>query len=160
MPEETNSKYQEMLSGPEVSTSVADKRPLFIGIGVAILIIVLFVGGGWLLFIYPVAAARLRDIVIIFMGIGSLLVILLLVALVVITTYLVLKVNDLVKLVKEVIITLNTDVKPVLGRVQETVGTVKGTTTFISDHAVQPVITTAASVTALRTIVRSLFSRD
>lgn len=160
MPEETTSKYQERLSGPEVSASVANRRPLFIGIGTAILIIILFVGGGWLLYIYPETASRLRDIVIIFIGIGSLLVILLLVALVVMTAYLVLKVNDLIQLVKEVIIMLNTDVKPVLSNVQETVGTVKGTTTFISDQAVQPVITTAAGVTAVRTIVRSLFKRD
>ena len=135
---------------PELSAKPADRRPLLIGIGAAVLVIVIFGGLGWLLFVNPGAAAILRDIVLIFLGLGAILIILLLVALVVITTYLVLKVNDLVKL-------LDREIKPILLKLQGTVTSVQGTTSFISDQAVRPVISTASNVAAVRAIVRNLF---
>jgi len=64
----------------------------------------------------------------------------------------VLKINDLIQL-------LQREIKPLLVNVQDTAMTVKGTTTFISDHAVQPVITTASTVSAVKAIFRSLFRR-
>ena len=155
MPQEFNSYAQTDVTNarPELSAEPVDKRPLIIGIVVSLVIIVIFVGIGWFLFINPVAAARLRDIFIIYLGLGAFLVILLLIALIVITTYLVLKVNDLVQL-------LDREIKPMLAKMQGTLSTVRGTTTFVSEQAIQPMITTFSSVTAVRTIVRSLFRND
>jgi len=137
---------------PELSAAPADKRPIIFGVIAAVVIILIFGGLGAWLFFYPDAAAVLRDIFIIYLGLGAFVIILLLIALVVVTTYLVLKINDLIQL-------LQREIKPLLVNVQDTAMTVKGTTTFISDHAVQPVITTASTVSAVKAIFRSLFRR-
>jgi hypothetical protein len=140
-------------SKPELSAKPVDKKPIIIGILVALVVIIIFGGLGWWLFINPSNAALLRDIFIIFMGLGIFVVILLLIALVVITAYLVIKVNDLVQL-------LDREVRPMLTKMQASINTVRGTTTFLSDHAVQPVIATASTVAAIRVIISSLFRRN
>ena len=138
---------------PELSAKPVDKRPIIIGLIIGLIIIASFGGIGYLLYLYPETTATLRDIFIIFLGFGAFLVILLLIVLVVITAYLVLKVNDLIQL-------LNREIKPILLKIQETLGTAQGTVTFLSDHAVQPVIGTASTIAAIRAITRSLFRRD
>jgi len=138
---------------PELSSKPVDKRPILFGILGAVIVIIFFGGLGYWLYINPEATATLRDIFIIFLGLGAFFVILLLIALVVMTVYLVLKVNDLIQL-------LNREIKPILLKIQETLGTAQGTVTFLSDHAVQPVISTASTVAAIRAITRSLFRRD
>lgn len=137
---------------PELAPEPMDKRPLIYGIIVAIVIVLIFAGIGVWLFLHPVATAILRDIFIIFLGLGAFVIILLLIALVVITAYLVIKINDLVHL-------LDREIKPVLIKLQDTAGTVQGTTTFISDHAVQPIIATVSTFAATRAIIRALFQR-
>ncbi|MCB0211145.1 MAG: hypothetical protein KDJ52_17535 [Anaerolineae bacterium] len=139
-------------SRPELSAKPADKRPLIIGIVVAVVIIAIFGGIGAWLFYHPPAAAVLRDIFIIFLGLGVFLIILLLIILVVITAYLVIKVNDLVQL-------LDREVRPVLNKLQETTTTIGGTATFISEKAVQPVISTASMAAGVNAIFRALFKR-
>ena len=108
---------------------------------------------GCALFLNPPVAAVLRDIFIIFLGLGAFIIILLLIGLVVITIYLVLKINDLVRL-------LDREIKPMLGQLQSTLTTVQGTATFLSEQAVQPVIKTASTVSATKAIFRSLFRRN
>ena len=49
--------------------------------------------------------------------------------------------------------------KNVLYNIQETTNTVRGTTSFISDKAVQPVIATVSSIAAVKAIFKSLFRR-
>lgn len=137
---------------PELGPQPIDKRPLIYGIISAIVIILIFVGIGVWLFLHPAASAVLRDIFIIYLGLGAFVIILLLIALVVITSYLVIKINDLVHL-------LDREIKPVLLKLQETAGTVQGTTTFISDYAVQPIISTVSTYAATRAIFRALFQR-
>lgn len=149
----TNNYDDGANSRPELSAKPIDKRPIIIGIIVALVIIIGSAVIGWLLFSNPETAAVLRDIFIIFLGLGIFLIILLLIVLVVITVYLVLKVNDLVKLGDR-------EIKPMLTKLQDTLNTVRGTTTFISDHAVQPVITTVSTVSAVKAIFRALFRRD
>lgn len=139
-------------SRPELSPKPADKRPLIIGIIVAVVILVGFIGIGWWLFVNPASAAVLRDIFIIFMGLGIFVIILLLIMLIVITSYLVIKVNDLVHL-------LDRELKPMLASAQEMLGTVRGTTSFISEQAVKPVMSTASTYAAVRAIFRNLFQR-
>jgi hypothetical protein len=160
MPEQTYSTYPSEpyhyqdtgAARPELSAKPIDKRPLIYGILAAVIIILIFGGIGAWLFYNPAAAAVTRDIFIIFLGLGAFLIILLLIALVVITVYLVLKINDLVRL-------LDREIKPLLSQVQETTRTVKGTTTFISDQAVKPVIATASTIAAAQAIFKSLFQR-
>ena len=71
---------------------------------------------------------------------------------IVMLAYLVLKTNDLVQLVDR-------EIRPLLYNIQETTNTVRGTTTFISDKAAQPVIATVSSIAAVKAIFRSLFRR-
>jgi hypothetical protein len=66
--------------------------------------------------------------------------------------YLVLKVNDVTQLI-------NREIKPLLYNLQETTGTVRGTTTFLSENAAKPVIAAAANIAAAKAIFRSLFRR-
>ena len=155
MADETNSYNEDDSSNrrPELSAKPTDKRPIIIGSIAAIIIILLFSGIGYVLFIYPEVTAIIRDIFIIFLGLGALIIILLLIALVVITAYLVLKVNDLVKL-------LDREIRPPLNKLQETVVTVQGTTNFLSENAVKPVINTASTISAAQTVVRTLFRRN
>ena len=153
MPEDTFAPYSDQHnSRPELSAKPADKRPIIFGIIAAVVLILILGVIFWFLFVNPETTAILRDIFIIFLGIGVFVIILLIIALVVITAYLVLKVNDLVQL-------LDKEIRPMLFKIQASINTVRGTTTFISDHAVQPVITTASTVAAIRVIVRSLFRR-
>ncbi|MCL4299303.1 MAG: hypothetical protein KJ077_26450 [Anaerolineae bacterium] len=136
----------------ELSPKPMDKRPLIIGGIVALAIVILFGLLGWWLFSNPEATAVLRDIFIIFLGLGVFLVILLLIALIVMTIYLVLKINDLIGM-------LNREIKPMLAQVQSTLNTARGTTAFLSEQAVKPVITTASAVAGVRAVFRTLFRR-
>jgi hypothetical protein len=62
-------------------------------------------------------------------------------------------VNDLVKLIDR-------EIKPILVKLQSSAVTVQGTTTFLSENAVKPVISTAATIAAARTLVQTLFQRE
>ncbi len=53
---------------------------------------------------------------------------------------------------------LNTEVKPILEDTQETIGTLRGTATFVSDNVVDPVMSTTRSVTKWRGTLSSLTS--
>ncbi|MBI1880932.1 MAG: hypothetical protein HYR94_22360 [Chloroflexi bacterium] len=154
MSEELTASYYTEVNNPrpELSPAPFDKRPIIYGIIVVIALLLVFGGGGVWLFFNPPIAAVLRDISIIFLVLGAFIMILLLIALVVITIYLVLKINDLVHL-------LNREIKPMLSRLQSTVNTAHGTTTFLSEQAVKPVITTASAISATRAVLRSLFQR-
>lgn len=155
MPQEISTPYyaEEYNPRPELSPEPIDKRPIVFGIIAAVVIIIIFGLLGWWLFVNPPAAAVLRDIFIIFLGLGAFLIILLLIALVVITVYLVLKINDLIRL-------LDREVRPVLSQLQSTMHTAQGTTNFLSEQAVKPVITTASAVAGVQAVFRSLFRRN
>jgi hypothetical protein len=137
---------------PELTAEPIDKRPILYGILAAVIIIVIFGGIGVYLFLNPDVASVVRDIFIIYLGLGTFFVILLLIALIVITAYLVLKINDLIRL-------LDREIRPALSSIQDTTNNVRGTAAFLSDQAVQPVIKTVSTVAAARAIVRSLFRR-
>lgn len=147
-----NSYYETDRRAPELSAKPVDKRPIIWGIIAAIIIVFIFGGLGVWLFLNPAAAAVLRDIFIIFLGLGAFIVILLLIALVVVTVYLVLKINDLTQL-------LSREIRPVLGNIAQTTHSVRGTATFISEQAVQPIIKTAGFLAAIQAIFNSLFRR-
>jgi hypothetical protein len=137
---------------PEFSPTPVDKRPLIIGGIVAVVILVMIVLIGVYLFFNPATAQVVRDIVIIFLGLSSFLILIGLIILVMILLYLTLKINDLVQL-------FDREIKPLLHNIQQTSQTVRGTTTFISNKAAQPIIATVSSIAAVKAIFSSLFRR-
>jgi hypothetical protein len=52
---------------------------------------------------------------------------------------------------------LEFEIKPILEKTNETLGTVRGTTTFVSDHVVQPVTKATSYMAGFRSGVRALF---
>jgi len=137
---------------PEFTPTPVDKRPLIIGIIIAVAIVLIAIVIAVYLFYHPVTAEIVRDIVIIFLGISSFFILICLIIMIVMLSYLILKTNDLVQL-------MDREVRPLLYNIQETTYTVRGTTTFLSDKAVQPVIATVSSIAAVKAIFRSLFRR-
>lgn len=87
-------------------------------------------------------AATIRDIAIIVIAVQSIVIGVLL-------GVLVWQIWRLVKMVQ-------TEIKPILKDAQETVSTVRGTTTFVSDNVVDPVVKTSSTIVGLRATVRSL----
>ncbi|MGQ9490832.1 MAG: hypothetical protein ACUVR4_09410 [Anaerolineae bacterium] len=86
-----------------------------------------------------------RDIAIIVLAIESIVIGILLAVLVV-------QVIRLVRLLRE-------EVLPILNSTQETVSTVRGTATFMSDHLVQPIVKVSSYAAGARQAVNVLFGR-
>lgn len=84
----------------------------------------------------PAQTETIRDIVIIFMAGESLLIGFVLIVLIV-------QVARLTEL-------LRSEIKPILDSTNETLGTLRGTTRFLSDHLVEPVVKVNSSFMALR----------
>lgn len=77
-----------------------------------------------------------RDVAIIVLAVESIVVGILLVVLTI-------QVYRLVTMLRD-------EIKPIIDATQETVGTVRGTTTFLSEHVVTPVVNAASFVSGLR----------
>ncbi len=86
-----------------------------------------------------------RDIAIIVLAVESIVIGILLAVLVV-------QVIRLVRLLRE-------EVLPILNSTQETVSTVRGTATFMSDHLVQPIVKASSYAAGARQAVNVLFGR-
>jgi hypothetical protein len=132
---------------PQMDENKGSTRVL-IGVIVAALILLALVVGGVIFLLQPgTPTERIRDIFIIFM---ALMMVLLGIALVI----LIVQVASLINL-------LRNEVKPILASTNETANILRGTTTFLSDHLVQPVIQLSGTVAALRTLVgfQQLFRR-
>lgn len=65
---------------------------------------------------------------------------------------LVIQVIRLVKLLRE-------EILPIINSTQETVSTVRGTTTFVSDHVIQPVVKVSSYAAGARKTMGALFGR-
>ena len=144
--------YNSTNKYPEISPTPIDKRPLIIGIIVAASLLLISILAAVWLFFHPATAEVVRDIVIIFLGMSSFFILICIVIMIVMLVYLILKTNDLVQLIDR-------EIRPLLYNIQETTNTVRGTTSFISDKAVQPVIATVSSIAAVKAIFKSLFRR-
>lgn len=83
-----------------------------------------------------------RDLAIIVLAVESIVVGILL-------AILTLQISRLVRMLRD-------EIKPVLDATQETVGTVRGTTTFLSEHLVSPIVTVAGYVSGFRQAARTL----
>jgi hypothetical protein len=108
-----------------------------VGVIVAALIIAGFV---WM--IQAQATGVVRDVFIIFMAIVMLFIGIMLVALVY-------QVAALTRMLRE-------EIKPLLENAQETVNTARGTTMFVSDHVVKPVIGVAGTVAGVARVISLL----
>ena len=126
----------------------ASRMPAIVAAIIAFALLLVLVIFGVLLFNNPVAAARLRDIFIILLGIQSIFLGLLMIVAVVAIIYVALKMYDLTHFIQ-------TELAPMLRRMDDTVRTVNSRTTFISDAAVKPVIDVMSWGSSVRTIIRA-----
>lgn len=102
------------------------RQLLAIGVVVVIIILAAVIGGIYLLAHPGTDTARVRDIFIILMAVESLFLGLVLVILIV----------QLARLIN----LLQNELKPILDSTNETVNTLRGTTAFLSDNLVEPVM--------------------
>lgn len=89
--------------------------------------------------------ATARDIAIVLLALESIVIGIILIVLVI-------QVIRLIKLLRE-------EILPIVKSTQETVGTVRGTANFMSDHLVQPVVKASSYAAGARQAVTTLFGR-
>ena len=133
-----NEQPKNKVESPEARTSMDPraKKMIFI-VSIAVLVIVaLLVLAGFFLYSRPQATTFLRDIAVIILAFETLVVIFFLGVVTVLLIY--------------VILTLEREIKPVLNATSETVHTVRGTTTFVSDTVVSPIMRAASIVGAVK----------
>jgi amino acid permease len=124
----------------DVSKSEKDKKGSVIGIIVAILVVVAaIVAFGFLLSFENETTSRIRDVFIIFMALEFLIIGLVLIILVV----------QLARLTN----LLQNEVKPILDSTNETVSTLRGTTRFLSDNLIEPVIKLNEYIAGLQSVL-------
>jgi ABC-type spermidine/putrescine transport system permease subunit II len=128
---------------PEEAPSQDRSRRLMIGMVVAALVLlVLIVLGAVALVNNPPLAATLRDIFIIALALESVIIGLMLLLLVI-------QVTRLVNLLQD-------EIKPILESTNQTVNTLRGTTTFMSEKVVEPVVNLSSYVAGVRRAVEVL----
>ncbi|MEJ2752219.1 MAG: hypothetical protein ACK2UR_20630 [Candidatus Promineifilaceae bacterium] len=129
---------------PPQQEELVPRTYIVIGVVVALVLAVLMVlGVVWLASTQGAKMEALRDIMIIVLALESCIfgIVLMLLLLM------------MIRLVNM----LEFEIKPILEKTNETLGTVRGTTTFVSDHVVQPVTKATSYMAGLRSGVRTLF---
>ena len=136
-----------------LSTKPAEIPPTEIGSGkrpgrtiaiVAVVVLILAAIGaaGYGLVAHPPFTAVLRDIFIIVLALVTIVIGLFL-------AILIFQLQSLIALLRD-------EIKPILESANQTASTVRGTTTFMSDAVVTPIITAASYASAIRETVRVL----
>ncbi len=127
---------------PPAGTKKGSKAWIFILVAVVILAIII---GAIVLMLSsaPESVGKIRDIFIIFLALESLII-------GVVLTILVVQISLLINL-------LQNEIKPILTSTTETVNTLKGTTTFISNNLVTPVIKMNEYLAGLKKLIELLF---
>ncbi len=126
----------------------ASRKPAIIAGAVILVILTAFVVLGVLLFNHPTATTKLRDIFIILLGVESMLIGLLMIALLTAIAYVALKLYDLTQFVEN-------ELRPMLDRADDVMRTVHSRTVFIADTAVKPVIEVVSYLSAVRSIIKT-----
>jgi hypothetical protein len=127
---------------PEEKTSTGRK----IGLAFVILAVVGLIGFGFIMLLQPgTDTARVRDVFIIFMALEFLLIGIVMIILIV----------QLARLT----LLLQNEIKPILDSTNETANTLRGTTAFLSEHLVEPVLKLNQYLAGLNRIV-TLFKTD
>jgi uncharacterized membrane protein len=114
---------------PEIQPSEELRRQRLIMIGVivaAVILLILIIVSIWFLLQPSTDTAKIKDVFIIFMALQSLFLGIILVVLII----------QLARLIN----LLQNDIKPIIDSTNETVSTLKGTTVFLSENVVEPVI--------------------
>ncbi len=128
-----------------VSKSRADKkknrRMTYIGIGVAVVVILII--ASFVLMIRGGVTGVVRDIVIIFLAIESVVLVGLMVALVI-------QMMLLVRMMRD-------EVRPLITSAQETINSARGTTQFVGRKIVTPTASAAANIAQVRRMFQVLF---
>ena len=111
----------------DTSQELRRQRLVFIGIGVVVvLVLALIAWCVWFLLQSTTPTDRIRDVFIIFMALESLLLGLALIVLII----------QLARLIN----LLQNEIKPILDSTNQTVSTLRGTTAFLSDNLVEPIV--------------------
>ena len=141
---EATSELGPMAEPKNEVKSSEDKTPMdprakkMIGIVIAAVVVIglALLGAGYFLYWRPDMTDFLRDIAVIILAFETLVVIFFLGVMTVLLIY--------------VVLTLEREIKPVLNAISEAVYTVRGTTTFVSDAVVSPIIEVASIVGAVK----------
>jgi hypothetical protein len=141
----TMSEFSDKQPGntPDTEAKTGTKVGRTIGIVAAVVVLLALVGAAaYGLVTHPLVTAVLRDVAIIALALVTLLIGLFLVILI-------FQLQSLIALLRE-------EIKPILESTNQTVSTVRGTTTFVTETLVQPMITAASYASALRQTVSTL----
>jgi hypothetical protein len=126
MNDETIDAENLIEEGP-TSAEAEPNTGLLIGIGIGALVLIALIVLSVIFLLRPTTdTARLRDVFIIFMALESILIGLALIILIV-------QIARLINL-------LQNEIKPIINSTNETVSTLRGTTQFLSDNLVGPII--------------------
>jgi hypothetical protein len=129
---------------PPKEPELIPRSYIIIGVIVSVVLAVLFILGiVWLASTQGATMMALRDIMIIVLALESC----------VFGIVLMLLLLMMIRLVNM----LEFEIKPILEKTNETLGTVRGTTTFVSDHVIEPVTKATSYVTGFRSGLRTLF---
>lgn len=129
---------------PSQEPEIIPRSYVIIGvIVVVVLAILLILGILWLATTQGATMEALRDIMIIVLALESC----------VFGIVLMLLLLMMIRLINM----LEFEIKPILEKTNETLGTVRGTTTFVSDHVVGPVTKASSYVAGFRSGMRTLF---
>ena len=129
---------------PPQQEEIVPRSYIVIGVIVAIVLALLMILGiMWLASTQAATMEALRDIMIIVLALESC----------VFGIVLMLLLLMMIRLINM----LEFEIKPILEKTNETLGTVRGTTTFVSDHVVTPVTKATSYVAGFRSGVRALF---
>jgi hypothetical protein len=137
------SPVRESLPEPEASSQAQQERrtQIFIAVG-AVLLLALLITAIILMARHPQATTVIRDIAIVFVAVTTFLIGLTAIVLVV-------ELWVLIKVLRE-------EIQPLLKSVNDTASTVRGTTEFVSENVVSPIIQAAGFTAAVRQVMRDL----
>lgn len=134
----------------------ADRKATIVGIIVALAVVAVIAVSIYLLLLNPARTANIRDIVIIM---TALIAIFMSIAIGVLLVILIYRVQELIHFLRGELVPLLKTVQQSVTAVQETANTVRGTTTFVSDKAVQPVIKAASFVSGIQQMAKAANSK-
>ena len=133
-----------VVPSPESRKPLVQKWMVYAGILITLLLIGLLIWGiFWVATNQPEAIEAMRDIMIIALALGACLMG---IAMIIITVMIIRLVN-----------LIEFEIKPILQQTNETIGTVKGTTTFVTQNVVKPVTKISGYAAGLRRGLKVLF---
>jgi len=142
MEKEITTNIQSQTPDKAIPETTKESKAAIIGISIGILVLIaaMVAFAVFLLTGASQTTERIRDVFIIFMALESMVIGLALVILVV----------QLARLIN----LLQNEIKPILDSTNETVSTLRGTTQFLSDNLVQPVIKLSEYFAGLQSIIK------